>query len=337
MAIEANSVNDISNRGATNATLAQFKGKPRQTIVNIDDGYRLVVMDGVTLGGKFKTASLDELNAAKADLQGKITEVKGTADGALTKTQADGYYLGLHATADKAVADASGNTFTTTYATKSELSSVQQTLQTAVDGKAPTSHKHTVSQITDLNSTLANYVTTTSLSQEVATLNSSIAGKANSVHEHGTSAITGLDSTLQSLETALSGKAATAHTHNVSDVTNLQTALDNKSDLTHTHTNYIPKTGSAGTVSVVTTTGTNNKISATSPDGNYSSSSITVSNGTTGTTWTKVVTLTASSPSVSLGSNWYWSGGSAPTLSQNGLLVLGWNYNMGIAVFHSRS
>lgn len=77
-----NTSNDIGNRGCTNTTLAQFKGKPRQVLVNIDDAYRLIVMDGSTLGGKFKAASLDELNS-----------VKNTANSALTKTLADGYYL----------------------------------------------------------------------------------------------------------------------------------------------------------------------------------------------------------------------------------------------------
>lgn len=77
-----NTSNDIGNRGCINTTLAQFKGKPRQVLVNIEDAYRLVVMDGSTLGGKFKAASLDELNS-----------VKNTANSALTKTLADGYYL----------------------------------------------------------------------------------------------------------------------------------------------------------------------------------------------------------------------------------------------------
>ena len=77
-----NTSNDIGNRGCTNTTLTQFKGKPRQVLVNIEDAYRLVVMDGSTLGGKFKAASLDELNL-----------VKNTANSALTKTLADGYYL----------------------------------------------------------------------------------------------------------------------------------------------------------------------------------------------------------------------------------------------------
>lgn len=89
--ILANTVNDISNRGATNETLARFKGKPRQLVINIDDNYRPVIMDGSTLGGKFKAASTEELN-----------NVKTTADNALTKEQGDEYYLGKTANAASA-------------------------------------------------------------------------------------------------------------------------------------------------------------------------------------------------------------------------------------------
>lgn len=89
--ILANTVNDISNRGATNETLARFKGKPRQLVINIDDNYRPVIMDGSTLGGKFKAASIEELN-----------NVKTTADNALTKEQGDEYYLGKTANATSA-------------------------------------------------------------------------------------------------------------------------------------------------------------------------------------------------------------------------------------------
>lgn len=58
-------------------------------------------------------------------------------------------------------------------------------------------------------------------------LNSALSGKqaagsyANATHTHATSDVTGLD-------TALSGKAASTHSHAIADVTGLQTALDGK-------------------------------------------------------------------------------------------------------------
>lgn len=86
-----NSVNDVASRGVTNETLAQFKGLARQVVINVDEGFRPVIMDGLTLGGKFFCASKAEVEA-----------VKTTANNALTKTQADGYYLGKSAKAASA-------------------------------------------------------------------------------------------------------------------------------------------------------------------------------------------------------------------------------------------
>lgn len=93
-----NSPNDVASRGVTNTTLTQFKGLARQVVINVDDGFRPVIMDGLTLGGKFFCASKAEVEA-----------VKTTANNALTKTQADGYYLGKSA---KAVSAGSADTAT---------------------------------------------------------------------------------------------------------------------------------------------------------------------------------------------------------------------------------
>lgn len=89
--IPANTPQDWGMRGATNTTLPQFKGKPRQLIINVDDGYRPVIMDGNTLGGKFKCASIEEL-----------ANVSQIATNALTQEKADVRYLGIHAKADSA-------------------------------------------------------------------------------------------------------------------------------------------------------------------------------------------------------------------------------------------
>lgn len=45
-----------------------------------------------------------------------------------------------------------------------------------------------------------------------------------------------IDSSISSLNTALSGKANTNHTHSIANVTNLQTTLDGKAAKSHTHT-----------------------------------------------------------------------------------------------------
>lgn len=74
-------------------------------------------------------------------------------------------------------------------------------MNTALSGKAATSHGHAQSEITDLVTALS--------------------GKAASSHGHAQSEIT-------NLVTDLGGKAATSHGHAISEVTDLQTSLDAK-------------------------------------------------------------------------------------------------------------
>ena len=62
---------------------------------------------------------------------------------------------------------------------------------------------------------------------------------------------------------------------------------------------------------------------------------ITVSNGTSGTAWTKTVGITNGSATVSLGSSWDWVGNVSPTITANGVLVLHWCGTFGIANFVS--
>ena len=99
----------------------------------------------------------------------------------------------------------------------------------------------------------------------------------------------------------------------------------------------VPKSGSRGTVAGYEATGSNTTVDASSSDSSQTASAVTVSNGTSGTSWTKIVRLTGSSPTVTLGSSWVWSGGSAPTLKQNGILVCCWCGSGGIANFVSPS
>lgn len=80
-------------------------------------------------------------------------------------------------------------------------------LTSGLAGKADTVHTHTVSQITDLSTTLSNYATTTALTE-------GLAGKANTSHTHAISDVTNLQNTLDD-------KAAVSHTHTVSQITDL--------------------------------------------------------------------------------------------------------------------
>lgn len=384
-----NTSNDIGNRGCTNTTLAQFKGKPRQVLVNIEDAYRLVVMDGSTLGGKFKAASLDELNS-----------VKDTANSALTKTLADGYYLAktgkatTAGTADRANALTTARSIGITGAVTGAGVSFNGTTNinintTAVDGTkvstftaATASTAGTVGAVpapsagaqakflrgdgtwqvpTNTDTKVVQTQTTTAgeyallakdTTGETTTTSGSVfsAGVTvnpntktitattfkGSLHGNATSATKATNATKASqdasgndipttyatkseVNTGLAGKANSSHTHTIANVTGLQDALNAA----------IPKSGNRGALAGYSSSATGTTVNATSCDSMYASGNVTVANGETGQTWTKVITMDVGF--VTLGTNWSWVGGEAPELKYPFLLVCHWNKNQGIA------
>lgn len=121
------------------------------------------------------------------------------------------------------------------------------------------------------------------------------------------------------VDTGLAGKANTSHTHTIANVTGLQDALNAT----------IPKSGNRGALAGYSTSATGTTVNATSGDSLYASADVTVANGATGQTWTKVVKLSAGT--VTLGTNWAWVGGEAPELKYPCLLVCHWNQDKGIA------
>jgi hypothetical protein len=64
---------------------------------------------------------------------------------------------------------------------------------------------------------------------------------------------------------------------------------------------------------------------------------ITVANSTSSCAWTKVVSLTNASATISLGSNWKWVNGITPKVSANSVLVLHWCKTFGIATLLATS
>jgi hypothetical protein len=127
-------------------------------------------------------------------------------------------------------------------------------LQTELDGKALSTHTHTLSDITDSGTSAALNVPAagdaaagevvkgddtrltdartptahTHIIADVTGLQTELDGKADGTHTHIINDVTGL-------QAALDTKAPLAHTHIISDITNLQTELDGKSDVGHTH------------------------------------------------------------------------------------------------------
>lgn len=125
--------------------------------------------------------------------------------------------------------------------------------------------------------------------------------------------------TTSALTSGLAGKANSSHTHTIANVTELQDALNAT----------IPKSGNRGALAGYSSSATGTTVNATSGDSLYASTNVTVANGATGQTWTKVVKLSAGT--VTLGTNWSWVGGEAPELKYPCLLVCHWNQDKGIA------
>lgn len=158
---------------------------------------------------------------------------------------------------------------------------------------ASESHTHSISNVTDLQSTLD--------------------GKQPK----------GDYATTKALTDGLAGKANTSHTHTVADVTNLQTTLDTIND-------KIPKTGNRGALAGYSTSAVGTTVDASAKDSQYATSgAVTVKNGATGQAWTKVVKMSAGT--VTLEANWGWVNGEAPELSFPCLLICHWNNDKGIA------
>lgn len=126
MAIAVDQDYDKAQRKISTANLKQFAGVDCQLLVE-KETHRPIIMDGVTVGGKFKCASTDEVKA-----------VETVANNAISQAYADEHYLGKTAkavsagTADtattagsatKATRDANNNIITSTYATKTEVTS----------------------------------------------------------------------------------------------------------------------------------------------------------------------------------------------------------------------
>ena len=111
--------------------------------------------------------------------------------------------------------------------------------------------------------------------------------------------------------------ASESHTHSISDVTGLQNVL-------------IPKTGNRGALAGYSTSTSGNTVNNSSNDSQFcTTGTVTVANGDTGQTWTKIIKM--SGGTVTLGSNWTWVDGEAPELVFPCILICHWNEDKGIA------
>ena len=135
------------------------------------------------------------------------------------------------------------------------------------------------------------------------------------------------------------GNEFTATYATKSEIPSKTSALENDSGFLTAHQDISGKvnvSGSRGALAGYEMVGASTTVSADSSDSSQTDSAVTVNNGAEGTSWVKIVRLTAA-VTVTLGSNWVWQGGSAPTIAAGGVLVCCWCGSGGIAQFVSPS
>lgn len=132
------------------------------------------------------------------------------------------------------------------------------------------------------------------------------------------------------LTKGLASKANSSHTHTIANVTGLQDALNSASTQA---SNAIPKAGYRGALKGFESSTAGTTVNDTSPDTQHTANDVIVNGGNATASWTKVVDMTAGT--VTLSSNWVWSGGKAPTLKFPGVLTCHWNggNTKGIAIY----
>lgn len=162
---------------------------------------------------------------AQSDITGLATALSGKANSSHTHAQSDitGLATALSGKSDTSHSHSNATTTAAGFMSKDDKSKL--------DGIATGANKTTVD--TALSSTSTNPV-------QNKVVNTALSGKANTSHTHTQSQVTGL-------ETALAGKAASSHSHAQSDITGLATALSGKSDTSHSHS--VATTSAAGFMS----------------------------------------------------------------------------------------
>ena len=98
---------------------------------------------------------------------------------------------------------------------------------------------------------------------------------------------------------------------------------------------YIPTNGNAGEVSYYTTTADTTTVDESSADAIETADAVTISGGTSGTAWVKVIHLTGDSPTVTTGDGWSWSDGESPELETGCFVVACWLGSAGLLTYHN--
>lgn len=203
------------------------------------------------LGGKANSVhshAVSDVTNLQSALDGKQAKQTFTAN---TSTPSDSDFVLMQASSETG----------TTAILKRAISKVWDYIKGKADlVYATISHSHSISEITNLQTTLNGKQSTLTFDDtptagssnpvKSSGVKSALDGKANSSHSHSQSEVDGLSTALAGkassthshaisdvtdLQTTLNGKASSTHSHSISDVTNLQTALDGKASSSHSH------------------------------------------------------------------------------------------------------
>lgn len=160
---------DIGTRGITSANLSDFAGRDRQVVIQVDDpkGYRPVIMDGITVGGKNKVALVDDLDEYAKKTE--VPEVPPAPDLSPYATKANPAFTGTATLNAKTIATTDQIPDTSGFLTESDLTEIEAgitDLQEQISEKNPdygtlgALPDNNVTQLSNLkvtNSTLADY------------------------------------------------------------------------------------------------------------------------------------------------------------------------------------
>lgn len=185
-------------------------------------------LDAVATANAYTDAEIAAI--PPVDLTGYATETYADQAEADAKTYADGLASNYDVAGSASTAESNANTYTDNLIGDGTVdgtagNTVTDRIATAVSNLVD-SAPATLDTLNELAAALgddANFATT---------VTNSLAGKQDIVTGVSSTEIGYLDGVTSSIQTQLNGKAATSHTHAISDVTNLQTSLDAKALLT---------------------------------------------------------------------------------------------------------
>lgn len=179
------------------------------------------------------------------------TETDAKLNNKANKTIATTFANGLMSKEDKSkldgIATEANKTVVESSLSSTSTNPVQnKVINSALSGKANSSHSHSITDITNLQSSLDSKAgTSIATTSANGLMSSSDKTKLDGIATGANKTV--VDSSLSSsstnpvqnkvINTALNGKADSNHTHSINNITNLKSALDEKAHLVHNHDN----------------------------------------------------------------------------------------------------